>query len=56
MFVTSIYAGAVAGGYLMSALAERVGGWQQAAFIQMSVPTLVGTVLALQLRTSEMSK
>ena len=55
MFVTSIYAGAACGGFLMSYLAEKFS-WQQAAYIQMSVLTLIGAVLALGLRTNEMSK
>ena len=55
MFVSSIYAGAACGGFLMSYLAERFS-WQQAANIQMSLLTLIGAVLALGLRTSEMSK
>jgi MFS family permease len=54
MFVTSLYAGAAFGGYLLGGIAAR-GGWLLAGEIQMSLLCLVGAVLALALRPSEMS-
>jgi DHA1 family inner membrane transport protein len=54
MFVTSLYGGAAFGGYLLGGIAAR-GGWLLAGEIQMSVLCLVGAVLALALRPSEMS-
>jgi MFS family permease len=54
MFVTSLYGGAAFGGYLLGWIVGH-GGWLLAAEIQMSVLSLVGAVLALALRPSEMS-
>jgi DHA1 family inner membrane transport protein len=54
MFVTSLYGGAAFGGYLLGALASH-GGWLRASEIEMSLLCLVGAVLALALRPSEMS-
>jgi len=54
MFVTSLYGGAAFGGYLLGGIAAR-GGWLLAGEIQMSLLCLVGAVLALALRPSEMS-
>lgn len=54
MFVTSLYGGAAFGGYMLGGIAAR-GGWLLAGEIQMSVLCLVGAVLALALRPSEMS-
>jgi len=54
MFVTSLYGGAAFGGYLLGWIVSR-GGWLLAGEIQMSVLCIVGAVLALALRPSEMS-
>jgi DHA1 family inner membrane transport protein len=54
MFVTSLYGGAAFGGYLLGGLAAR-GGWLLAAELQMSLLCVIGAVLALALRPSEMS-
>ena len=54
MFVTSLYGGAAFGGYLLGGIAAR-SGWLLAGEIQMSLLCLVGAVLALALRPSEMS-
>jgi len=54
MFVTSLYAGAAFGGYLLGAL-KTANGWQFASQIEMSLLCVVGAVLALGLRSSEMS-
>jgi MFS family permease len=54
MFVTCLYAGAAFGGYLLGALATPLG-WQQASEIEMSLMCLIGAVLALAIRPSEMS-
>jgi MFS family permease len=54
MFVTSLYGGAAFGGYVLGALASH-GGWLQASEIEMSLLCLIGAVLALALRPSEMS-
>jgi MFS family permease len=54
MFVTSLYGGAAFGGYLLGWIVGH-GGWQLAAEIQMSLFSVIGAVLALALRSSEMS-
>jgi predicted MFS family arabinose efflux permease len=54
MFVTSLYAGAAFGGYLLGALATPLG-WQMASQVDMTVLGIVGAVLALAIRPSEMS-
>jgi predicted MFS family arabinose efflux permease len=54
MFVTSLYGGAAFGGYLLGALASR-GGWLFGGEIQMSLFCLIGAVLALALKPSQMS-
>jgi MFS family permease len=54
MFVTSLYGGAAFGGYLLGWIVGH-GGWLRAGEIQMSLLCLVGAVLALALRPSEMS-
>jgi MFS family permease len=54
MFVTSLYGGAAFGGYALGWLVGH-GGWLQASEIQMTLLSLVGAVLALALRPSEMS-
>jgi len=54
MFVTSLYGGAAFGGYLLGWIVGH-GGWIFAAEIQLSLLSLVGAVLALALRPSEMS-
>jgi len=54
MFVTSLYAGAAFGGYLLGALATPYG-WQLASQIDISLLCLVGAVLALAIRPREMS-
>jgi uncharacterized membrane protein YeaQ/YmgE (transglycosylase-associated protein family) len=54
MFVTSLYGGAAFGGYLLGRLANH-GGWLQASEIQITLLSLVGAVLALALRPSDMS-
>ncbi len=55
MFVTSLYAGATFGGYLMGSFVTAFG-WVTASEIQMSLLTLVGAVLTLAIKPSEMSK
>jgi DHA1 family inner membrane transport protein len=54
MFVTSLYGGAAFGGLLLGKLAHW-GGWMRASEIEMSLLCLLGAVLALALRPSEMS-
>jgi MFS transporter, DHA1 family, inner membrane transport protein len=54
MFVTSLYAAAAFAGLLMGWI-EANHGWPMAGMIQMSVLSIVGAVLALALRPSEMS-
>lgn len=54
MFVSSLYGGAAFGGYLLGWIVGR-GGWLLAGEIQMSLLCLIGAVLALALRPSEMS-
>lgn len=54
MFVTSFYASSAIAGYLMGWLANDVG-WVSAGLIQLSLFSLVGAVLSLALRPSEMS-
>jgi len=54
MFVTSLYAGAAFGGYLLGGIASR-GGWLMAGEIQMSLLCVGGAVLALALRPREMA-
>ncbi len=54
MFVTSLYGGAAFGGYLLGWIVGH-GGWLLAGEIQMSLLCMVGAVLALALRPSEMS-
>ena len=54
MFVTSLYAGAAFGGLLLGKLTSW-GGWLRASEIEMSLLCLIGAVLALALRPSEMS-
>jgi len=54
MFVTSLYAGAAFGGYLLGWIVSR-GGWLLAGEIQMSLLCLIGAVLVLALRPREMS-
>jgi len=54
MFVTSLYAAAAFAGSLMGWI-EANHGWPLAGMIQMSVLSIVGAVLALALRPSEMS-
>lgn len=55
MFVTTLYAGAAFGGFLMGALVKDLG-WVRAGQIQISLLTLLGAMLALALRESAMSK
>jgi MFS transporter, DHA1 family, inner membrane transport protein len=54
MFVTSLYAGAAFGGYLLGGIASR-GGWLMAGEIQMSLLCVGGAILALALRPKEMA-
>jgi DHA1 family inner membrane transport protein len=54
MFVTSLYAGAAFGGYFLGALASSFG-WQQGSEISMTAMCLIGAVLAVGIRPSEMS-
>jgi DHA1 family inner membrane transport protein len=54
MFVTSLYAAAAFAGSLMGWI-EANHGWAMAGMIQMSVLSIIGAVLALALRPSEMS-
>jgi DHA1 family inner membrane transport protein len=54
MFVTSLYGGAAFGGYVLGALASRLG-WMAGSEIEMSLLCLIGAVLALALRPSEMA-
>jgi len=54
MFVTTLYAAAAFGGYLLGALATPYG-WLHASEIEMSLMCLIGAALALALRPSEMS-
>ncbi|MEQ1884171.1 MAG: MFS transporter [Bryobacteraceae bacterium] len=54
MFVTSLYAGAAFGGYLLGAL-QTSFGWQTASQIEMSLMCLIGAGLALMIKPSEMS-
>lgn len=55
IFVTTLYAGAAFGGFLMGNLVKDVG-WMRAGQIQISLFTAVGALLALGIRESEMSK
>ncbi len=55
MFVTTLYAGGAFGGYLMGALVRNFE-WVVAGRLQISLLALIGAVLALWLRPSEMSK
>lgn len=56
MFVTSLYGGAAFGGYLLGWLVSQGhGNWLRASEIEMSLLCLIGAVLALALRPSEMS-
>ena len=54
-FVTSLYAGAAFGGYLMGSLVTSLG-WIRASEIQMSLLTVIGAGFALFLRQNEMSR
>jgi DHA1 family inner membrane transport protein len=54
MFVTTLYGAAAFSGYIMGAIASRAG-WMMAAEIQMTLLSIVGAVLALALRPSEMA-
>ena len=54
MFVTSLYAGATFGGYLLGFLASKMG-WTAGSQIQISALSLVGAVLALAVRRDQMS-
>jgi len=54
-FVTSLYAGAAFGGYLMGSLVTSLG-WIRASEIQMSLLTVIGAGFALLLRENEMSR
>ena len=54
MFVTSLYGGAAFGGYLLGALATSYG-WLRASEIEMSLLCVIGAMLALAIRPSEMS-
>ena len=63
MFVTTLYGGAAFGGYLLGALATHFGGtpatsygWLRASEMDMSLLCLLGAVLALAIRPSEMSQ
>ena len=62
MFVTRLYGGAAFGGYLLGALATHYGGtpatsygWLRASEIEMSLLCVIGAMLALAIRPSEMS-
>ena len=56
MFVTSLYGGAAFGGYFLGWLVSQGhGNWLRASEIEMSVLCLIGAILALALRPSEMS-
>ena len=55
MFVTTLYAGAAFGGFLMGDLVKHLG-WTQAGQIQISLLTLLGALLAFGIRESAMSK
>lgn len=55
MFVTTLYAGAAFGGFLMGDLVKHLG-WMQASRIQISLFTLIGALLALGLRETQMSR
>ena len=62
MFVTTLYGGAAFGGYLLGALATHYGGtpatsygWLRASEIEMSLLCVIGAMLALAIRPSEMS-
>ena len=54
MFVTTLYGAAAFSGYLIAAIAGRVG-WLTAGEIQMTLLCVIGAVLSLALRPSEMS-
>jgi len=54
MFVTSLYGAAAFAGYLMGAIASR-HGWVIAGEIQISLLCIIGAILALALRPSQMS-
>lgn len=55
MFVTTLYAGAAFGGFLMGDLVKHVG-WMHAGQVQISLLTALGALLAVGIRDSEMSK
>lgn len=55
MFVTSIYAGASLGGYIMGQLVDHIG-WESAGKLQMSLLAFLIAALSFGLRESEMSK
>jgi predicted MFS family arabinose efflux permease len=55
MFVTTLYAGAAFGGFLMGSLVKHLG-WMQAGWIQISLFTLLGALLAMGIRESAMSR
>lgn len=55
MFVSSVYGGAAFGGFFMGELVAH-GGWEFAGQIQMSLLSVIVVLLALTLRTGEMSK
>ena len=55
MFVTSLYAGGAFGGYFLGKLVAPLGGYQHASEISMTLTCLIGAVLALALRPSDMS-
>ena len=55
MFVSSVYGGAAFGGFFMGELVAH-GGWEFAGQIQMSLLSVIVVLLALTLRTGDMSK
>jgi DHA1 family inner membrane transport protein len=55
MFISSIYAGGALGGYMMGSLVAN-WGWGVASQIQMSLLSLISTILVFGLRPSEMSR
>jgi MFS transporter, DHA1 family, inner membrane transport protein len=54
MFVSTLYGAAAFSGYLIAAIAGRIG-WLMAGEIQMTLLCVIGAVLSLALRPSEMS-